>query len=74
MQIKTGYIVLLTAAVLVGCSREDAESSSAAGKGLPEDNVFSDQVQTLDKARDVQNTLDDATAKQREAIQQQEQR
>ena len=78
------WIVTLLAALLIsGCSREDADDAQeheeesakpTQGSGLPQDNVFSDQVKTLEKAKGVQQTLDDATAKQREEIERQEQR
>lgn len=65
---------LTMAALLGGCSRQDDESASAPKpqSGLPEDNVFSGQVEALEKAQGVQQTLDAAAAKQREAIERQE--
>lgn len=72
--------VSITLAAMLGCSREGSDpresaSDTTAKHGqLPEDNVFSDQVKALDKAEGVQQTLDDAAAKQREEIERQEQR
>ncbi|HEY9198452.1 MAG TPA: hypothetical protein VIR60_03725 [Gammaproteobacteria bacterium] len=58
-----------------GCSREEpAEdlSDQAQSDQLPADNVFSDQVEALDKAKDVQNTLDSAAVRTRESVERQE--
>lgn len=62
-------------AVLGGCSREDAATEQAEEQrtgGLPADNVFSDQVRSLEKAQDVQSTLDNAAARTRESVERQE--
>lgn len=73
-------VILAALLALTGCSREEQDaqehaSDTPAEHGqLPEDNVFSDQVKALEKAEGVQQTLDDATAKQREEIERQEQR
>jgi hypothetical protein len=79
---KHFWTFVLAGALLAtgGCSREGQETEESASEpvpersGLPEDNVLSDQVKTLDKAEGVQQTLDDAAAKQREEIERQEQR
>ena len=42
---------------LVACSRQDQETASAGGE--PQ-HVWKEQVQTLDKARQVEDTLIDA--------------
>ena len=73
-------ISLIVPLAIVGYSREgqDAQEqghdSAAVSSGVPEDNVFSDQVKALEKAEGVQQTLDDAAAAQREEIERQEQR
>jgi hypothetical protein len=73
-------ISLVVPLAIVGCSQEgqDAQEQSrdmaTVGSGVPEDNVFSDQVKALEKAEGVQQTLDDAAAAQREEIERQEQR
>lgn len=73
-------ISLVVPLAIAGCSQEgqDAQEqmrdTAAVGSGVPEDNVFSDQVKTLQKAEGVQQTLDDAAATQREEIERQEQR
>ncbi|MBI5461756.1 MAG: lipoprotein [Gammaproteobacteria bacterium] len=78
MRKSTGTLMVLVAVLAVaGCSREEQEQDAhtTADRGqLPADNVFSDQVKTLDKAEGVQQTLDAAAAKQREEIERQEQR
>ena len=68
-------VVAALAAVLGGCSREDAateQSEEQPTGGLPADNVFSDQVRSLEKAQDVQTTLDNAAARTRESVERQE--
>lgn len=75
MQIRGGILIALLAASVGGCSREDAEQVSPAAEradGVPADNVFSGQVKSLDKAQDVQKTLDAATARTRESVERQE--
>jgi len=69
-----GLAVFIFVALLGGCSNPDDDTSSAPRQQgrLPDDNVFSDQVKTLEKAEAVQQTLDAAAAKQREAIENQE--
>ena len=76
MQIRMLTMPLLAVLMATaGCSREEQESESTADHSrLPEDNVFSDQVKTLERAEGVQQTLDDAAATQREEIERQEQR
>ncbi|MCA1805254.1 MAG: hypothetical protein LC646_07940 [Xanthomonadaceae bacterium] len=66
-----GLIAGLMALMVSACSPDDpAQERNGA---LPEDNVFSDQVKTLQRAKDVQQTLDAAAARQREEIERQEQ-
>lgn len=69
-----GLAAFIIVALLGGCSEPDNETSSAPQQQgrLPDDNVFSDQVKTLEKAETVQQTLDAAAAKQREDIEKQE--
>jgi len=73
-------ISLVVPVAIVGCSQEgqDAQKqmsdTATVGSGVPEDNVFSDQVKALEKAEGVQQTLDDAAAAQREEIDRHEQR
>ena len=75
MQACNWLVAAALAAVLAGCSREDAtpEQSEEQSTGeLPADNVFRDQVRSLEKAQDVQNTLDNAAARTRESVERQE--
>jgi len=73
-------ISLIVPLAIAGCSREEQgaqeqmRDTAAMGSGVPEDNVFRDQVKALEKAEGVQQTLDDAAAAQREEIERQEQR
>jgi hypothetical protein len=55
---------------LSACSPD--EPAQERQGALPEDNVFSDQVKTLQRAKDVQQTLDAAVARQRDEIERQE--
>ena len=75
---QTRMLTMPLLAVLLataGCSREEQDSETMTEHSrLPEDNVFSDQVKTLERAEGVQQTLDDAAATQREEIERQEQR
>jgi hypothetical protein len=63
-------LALMLVALLGGCSKQDDESTTAPQQqgSLPDDNVFSDQVKALEKAKGVQQTLDAAAAKQREVV------
>ncbi len=56
-----------------GCGDAQAPAPDAAptDSRVPDDNVFSSQVQALEKAQGVQKTLDEALARQRESIEQQ---
>lgn len=72
MQHASGMVVFIVAILLSGCSQQDDDASSAPQGRLPDGNVFSDQVRALEKAGSVQQTLDAAAAKQREAIERQE--
>lgn len=75
MQNKTNALLAaLLATALAGCSREDATDSGAAAPsaGVPADNVFSDQVQALDKAKGVQQAIDTGAVRTREAVERQE--
>ena len=65
-----GLLAGLMALTLSACSPDEPAQER---KGtLPEDNVFSDQVKTLQRAKDVQQTLDAAVARQRDEIERQE--
>ena len=70
MRMCGGMPAILLAVALGGCSREEP-AQEQAGR-LPEDTVFSGQVQALEKAKDVQNTLDQGAARMRESVERQE--
>ena len=75
MRMRGWMPVVLLAVVMNGCSREEPaqEQSGPEQTGeLPEDNVFRDQVKTLEKAQDVQKTLDAGAARTRESVERQE--
>lgn len=58
-----------------GCSREEPgqdQTGQEQSDPLPADNVFSEQTGALDKAKDVQNTLDGAAVRTRESVERQE--
>lgn len=61
----------LMALTISACSPD--EPAQERNGALPEDNVYSDQVKTLQRAKDVQQTLDAAVARQRDDIERQEQ-
>lgn len=69
MQKSHWLAAFILVALLGGCSKQDDDTSSAPQQQgrLPDDNVFSDQVKALEKAKGVQQTLD-ATAAKREKI------
>lgn len=71
MQRAYGRVILMLVTLMSACSQQDDDRSSAPQGRLPDDNVFSDQVRALEKAESVQQTLDAAAAKQREAIERQ---
>jgi hypothetical protein len=60
----------LTALMISACSPD--EPAQERNGALPEDNVFSDQVKTLQRAKDVQQTLDAGVARQRDEIERQD--
>ncbi len=64
-------LATLMALTISACSPD--EPTQERNGALPEDNVFSDQVKTLQRAKDVQQTLDAAAARQQDAIERQEQ-
>ncbi|MDT8386771.1 MAG: hypothetical protein RQ736_04615 [Thiogranum sp.] len=64
-----GLVICIFAFALSSCSEQDEPTADpATSSRVPDDNVFKDQVRALEKAEDVQNTLDEAAARQREAI------
>lgn len=66
-----GLLAGFMALTISACSPD--EPVQERDGALPEDNVFSDQVKTLQRAKDVQQTLDAAVARQRDEIERQEQ-
>ena len=57
---------------LSGCSGQDEPpDNTSTNSRVSDDNVFKDQVRALEKAEDVQDTLNEAASRQREAIEEQ---
>jgi hypothetical protein len=66
---------ICTVAILLGACTQQSEPGAASGSGsrVSEDTVFKAQVHALKKAEDVQKILNEAAARQREAIEKQSQ-
>ena len=62
--------ILCVAVLLLGaCGQSnDPEPANPTGSRVPDDNVFKDQVRALEKAEDVQKTLDAAEAQRRQVM------
>ena len=66
--------ICIVAIALGACTQKSQTDAADRNTGrVPDDNVFKDQVHALEKAEDVQKTLNDAVARQKEAIEQQSQ-
>ncbi len=67
-------IVLLACPLLLlaGCSG-GGDEDAAAGKQQRQEHVWSEQTNTINKARNVENGLGDAAARQRRQIEEQSQ-
>lgn len=65
-----GLSAVVLAVGLTACSREEPAQDQTGG--LAEGSVYGDQVKALDKARDVQQTLDEAATRTRESVERQE--
>jgi hypothetical protein len=67
-----GLVICIFAFSLSGCSEQDEPApNTPTSSRVPDDNVFKDQVRALEKAEDVQKTLNEAAARQREVIEEQ---
>jgi hypothetical protein len=67
-----GLVICILAFSLSGCSKQDEPpANTATSSRVPDDNVFKDQVRALEKAEDVQKTLNEAAARQREVVEEQ---
>ncbi|NIR59163.1 MAG: hypothetical protein GWO02_06415 [Gammaproteobacteria bacterium] len=58
-KLMTAVVVLALLTLLVGCSREQSEEG---------DHVWREQVETLDRARSVEQTIGEAQERQRREI------
>lgn len=59
------YLLLVLTVALVGCTEDKDVSTKAPSR---DDHVWKEQVQALEKAKAVEKTLQDAAARQRDAI------
>jgi len=67
-----GLVICIFAFSLSACSEQDEPTpNTQTSSRVPDDNVFKDQVRALEKAEDVQKTLNEAAARQREVIEEQ---
>ena len=67
-----GLVICILAFSLSGCGEQDEPAANApTSSRVPDDNVFKDKVGALEKAEDVQKTLNEAAARQREVIEEQ---
>ena len=65
----TGLVMCILAFSLGACSEQhEPAADTRSGSRVSDDNVFRDQVRTLEKAEDVQKTLNEAAARQRKVI------
>ncbi len=65
-------VICILAFSLTGCSEPDEPAANTpTSSRVPDDNVFKDQVRALEKAENVQKTLNEAAARQREVIEEQ---
>jgi hypothetical protein len=65
------YVNLLLASLLAGCSDSGQQADSAAGEVKPQ-NVWQEQVETMDKARQVEQRLLDARQSRDEQLEKQQ--
>jgi hypothetical protein len=64
--------ICILAVSLSACSQQNEPADNApTGSRVPDNNVFKDQVRALEKAEDVQKTLNEAAARQRDVIEEQ---
>jgi hypothetical protein len=62
----------LLVVTLTACGEADRPAADAvSGSRVPDDNVFKDQVHALEKAEQVQNTVNEAAARRRAVIEEQ---
>jgi hypothetical protein len=62
----------LAASVLQGCSSGQPPAASSPGAAPPEKTLFDPPTQQLDRARDVQKSIDQSADKTRTAVDSQE--
>ena len=74
MTVRNTLITVMLLAFLVGCGKNGGDDMKEKAKSVTEkakesnENVWSGQVKTLDKAKGVEKTLMDAAQQQRQAI------
>ncbi len=70
MKILNSVFLILVIVVLCACSNESSNSAiENADEGLSEDNVFKGYVDTLDKAKGVEQMIHDAAKEHDEKMQ-----
>lgn len=62
---------LLGLCILAGCGSQEHAASNQANSRVSDDNVFAAPVRALEQAESVQQTLEAAAARQREALERQ---
>lgn len=65
----TTSMLCVSVLLLSSCGQQsNPETANPTNSRVPDDNVFKDQVRALEKAEDVQNTLDAAEAQRRQMV------
>ncbi len=70
-RVSSWLIIMLLAGLLSGCagdSQEEAQQADAADAAADNDHVWKEQVETIDRAKDVEKTLKEAEEAKRKAI------
>ena len=67
MTVRNTLITVMLLAFLVGCGKNGGDDMNEKAKESTH-NVWSGQIQTLDKAKGVEKTVMDAAQQQRQAI------
>lgn len=64
-----GVVICTLAFSLSGCGEQDEPAANAlTSRRVPDDNLFKEKLRALDKAEDMQKTLNEVSARQQEVI------